>query len=185
MHAEHRPDGLFIVLNGERRLITTPSGTVVQPAQQHPDAVRITDFHVTGPVARITLQQPIRVNKRFMRGLHKIGFELLCFRKKAEFVLNRRFDPLRDYIRYGSGSRPILLSSSGNAGSWTPNFTLKQIAGRDDWIAILQLAATFFIDLSPDNDLYQQVDVSQLQVNNLLLWTDVGGGKAIAPPVAV
>lgn len=180
MHATHRSDGPFVVLNDERHPVTTDKGVVVHPTGQHEDAVRMKDFTVDGDVARFTIQQPMRVNKRFMRALHKIGFELLCFRKGAASLLDSSYDPLRAYIRYGQGDRRMVFTTSGEAGLWEQSrFSLQQIPGTEDWIAILHLASIFYLDLSAGNDLYSRVDVAQLRANNMVLWTDAGGGRPL------
>ena len=183
MHAERRPGGPFMALNGERHEVITDSGQIIQPPSDHPEAIRMSDFTVDGRTAHFTLQQPVRMNKRFMRGLQKIGFQLLCFRKGPQYVLDRRYDPLRAYIRYGKGTRRMVLTTSGGIGSWEqPRFSLQQIPQQNDWIAILQLGSTFYIDLTPYNDLYRRVKVQQLRANNMALWSDAGGGKLVDGP---
>jgi len=102
----------------EQHAVVTDDGVRIAPASRDEMAVRVTDFRVNGRIASMKIHQPTRMNKRFVRALHKIGFELLCLNRGAEFVLSKRFDPLRSYILRGQGSRDMVLTTSAKAGSW-------------------------------------------------------------------
>ena len=143
-------------------------------------AVRVSDFKVAGRVATMTIHQPTRMNKRFVRALHKIGFELLCLNRGAGFVLQENFDPLRAYILRGHGSRDMVLTTSAKAGSWEqPLFQLRQDPSWPGWLAIIRLAATFYIDLSPGNEYFAKANLVELEANNMVKWSDRDGGKPV------
>jgi len=98
IYAVHRSDGPHIHLNAERKKIVTQDGIVMQPPQKHPEAARVTGFQKIGPVAELKFTITIRFGKWFFRALYKIAFEMLCFQEGAEFTLDPRFDPIRDYV---------------------------------------------------------------------------------------
>jgi len=151
IYAVHRSNGPHIHLSSENKKIVTQDGIVIQPPQNHPEAARVTGFQKIGPVAELQFTVPIRFGKWFFRALHKIAFEMLCFQEGVEFVLNPQFNPIRDYVLRGRGSREIFMSRELNTGEWgMPSVTMHKISGEADWIAELRLGPVFFVDLSPD-----------------------------------
>ena len=148
----HRSDGPHIYLNAEKKRIVTEDGIVIQPTQNHPDAVHLTAVKKTGTTVEANFTFNMRLDsKPFRRALYKIGFEMLCFQQGTEVVLDPRFDPIRDYVLRARGSRDIFASQSLNGGEWErPGVTMHKIAGTPDWIAELRLGPMFFVDLGPD-----------------------------------
>ena len=120
------------------------------------------------------------MNKRFMRALHKIAFELLCFQKGAPLVLEPGYDPLRRYILLGRGNREMVLTRSAEVGGWEqPHFGLQHEPAWPGWLGIIRLASTFYIDLTPDNVFFANAAAANLMTNNLLRWSDQDGGRAV------
>ena len=180
MYAENRSDGPHIALNMEDHAIVTPDGVRVGPAGSQELAVRVKDFKVNGRIATLTIQQPVRMNKRFMRALHKIAFELLCFQKSAELVLDPAYDPLRRYILLGRGNREMVLTQSAEAGGWErPHFGLRHDPAWPGWLGILRLGSTVFIDLTPENVFFAKAQQAELMANNLIKWSDKDRGSAV------
>jgi hypothetical protein len=180
MFAQHKSDGPHISLNMENHPVVTPDGVRIPPAGSDEMAIRVSDFKVEGRFVTVTIQQPTRMNKRFVRALHKIAFELLCLNRGADFVLQEKYDPIRNYVLHGRGSREMVLTSSAEAGSWEqPHFALRHDASWPGWLGIIRLGATFYIDLSPANEFFAKADLAQLEANNMMKWSDKGGGKPI------
>ena len=181
MYAEVRADGPHVALNMETHPIVTPEGVRIAPAGSDQLAVRVKDFKVNGRIATMTIQQPVRMDKRFMRALHKAAFELLCFQKGAELVLDTAYDPIRRYILRGQGNRQMVLTRSAEAGGWErPHFGLQHVPGWPGWLGIIRLASTFYIDLSPGNVFFAKASQSELMANNMIKWSDRNGGMAVA-----
>lgn len=176
--AEHTRTGIHIVLNSEPHPITTEGGRVVQPAGKREGAVRVKTFKVTGESVQATFTQPTRINKRFIRALHKIAFELLCFQKGLGYVLDTRFDWLRGYILNGVGNRAIGMVRSAGPHPVPPPFrlTLEQIPGTEDWIVKICLGVEYVLDLTPDNRVVLCADAEVLRSGELLRWGDGNGG---------
>src|SRR6266516_4108740 len=180
MFAQRKADGPHVSLNAEPHAVVTAEGVRIAPPSDDPMAVRVTDFKVDGRMASMTIHQPTRMNKRFVRALHKIGFELLCLNRGAEFVLHEKFDPLRSYILRGQGSRDMVLTTSAKAGSWEqPLLQLRSDPSWPGWLAIIRLAATFYIDLSPGNEYFAKANLAELEANNMVKWSDRDGGKPV------
>lgn len=178
LFAVRRPDGPYVGINAETKKVMTDDGVIIQPTRSHPQAVRLEKLEARDNIAKVRFSQPMRMNKRFIRGLHKIAFELLCFQEGLEYVLNSRFDPIREYVLYGKGSRDIVFSIDP-VGTWEkPFFRMHAVPGTQDWVAELNLGAAFFIDLSPGNDLYKRANVDELKASNLLRWSDKEGGSS-------
>ncbi len=179
MYAVARSEGPHIVLNMESHAIVTPEGVRINPADKDELAVRVKDFKVNGRIATMTIQQPVRMNKRFMRALHKIAFELLCFQKGPELVLDPAYDPVRSYILRGQGNREMVLTRSAEAGGWEqPYFGLQHELAWPGWLATLRLASTFYIDLSPANTFFEKASQGQLTASNMIKWCDRNRGQA-------
>ncbi len=180
MFAQRKADGPHVSLNAEPHAVVTAEGVRIAPPSDDPMAVRVTDFKVDGRMASMTIHQPTRMNKRFVRALHKIGFELLCLNRGAEFVLHEKFDPLRSYILRGQGSRDMVLTTSAEVGSWErPLFGLRHDPSWPGWLAVIRLGATFYIDLSPGNEYFAKANLAELEANNMVKWSDRDGGKPI------
>jgi hypothetical protein len=179
MYAETRADGPHVALNMEAHAIVTPEGVRIAPAGNEELAVKVRDFKVNGRIATMTVQQPVRMNKKFMRALHKIAFELLCFQKGAELVVSPAYDPVRNYVLRGQGNREMVLTRSAEAGGWErPRFGLQHDPSWPGWIGIIRLASTFFIDLSPANVFFAKARQDELMANHMITWTDKNGGRA-------
>jgi hypothetical protein len=170
-YAVRRPDGPYIALNTSTKKIFTEDGIAVHPAKNHPRAIRLKRFTKQGMFFKASVEQPIRMNKLFVRALHKIAFELLCFNQGPEYVLDHRFDPVREYIRYGSGYRCILFDKGPNDIREVPTLGLWQY-GTQDWLAGI---AFFFVDLSPENYLFEKSDMNKRTEENFIKWSDKDG----------
>src|SRR2546425_7121024 len=180
MFAVHKADGPHVSLNMEDHPIVTPEGVRIQPAGAEEMSVRVSDFRVEGRFAELTIQQPTRMNKRFVRALHKIAFELLCLNRGLPFVLDHKYDALRAYVRHGHGSRDIVLTCSADAGSWEQlNLGLRHDQTWPGWLGIIRLGATFYIDLSPANQFFVKAKPAELMANNLMKWSDRDGGRPV------
>ena len=180
MFAQHKADGPHVSLNMEDHPIVTPDGVRIPPAGTDQMAVHVKDFKIEGRVATLTIRQPTRMNKRFVRALHKIAFELLCLNRGPDFVLHSKYDPLREYILHGRGSREMILTCSAEAGSWEqPHLGLRYDPSWPGWLGIIRLAATFYIDLSPTNLFFAKASPAELIANNMMKWSDKDGGKPI------
>ncbi len=186
MFAEHKGDGPHVSLNMEDHPIVTPYGVRIPAAGSNEMAVRIKDFKVEGRFATLTIEQPTRMNKKFVRALHKIAFELLCLNRGPDFVLQPKYDPLREYILHGRGAREMVLTCSAEVESWErPHFGLRHDPTWPGWLAIIRLAATFYIDLSPNNEFFAKAKPADLMANDMVKWSDKDGGKAIVVPSAI
>src|SRR6266496_1673102 len=85
MFAQRKADGPYLSLNMEQHSVVTADGVRIAPASGDEMAVRVTDFKIEGRISSMKVHQPTRMNKRFERALHKIGFELLCLNRGTEF----------------------------------------------------------------------------------------------------
>jgi hypothetical protein len=180
LYAEHGPSGPFFILNGESRQIHHSSGKVIKPADGSPDAIQFRDVVRSGNTLSMKVSQSVRMNKRFVRALHKIAFELLALQKGAAYVLEKRFEPLREYILKAKGNRRIGMTESLVHGSWErPHFHLEAIPSTEDWVARLGLGPRVYIDLSPSNILFANADVRALAAEGLILWQDAAGGSKV------
>ena len=174
-------DHVHMVINAEPHPITAPDGHVVQPAKDHPEGIRSTGFEHEGDLARTGFNQPMRFNKKFSRALHKIAFELLCHQEGRNHVLDSRYDPLREYVLRGRGSRAIAMATKAEIGPHVqPKIHLVAVPERDAWICELGLGMTFIVDLSPDNFVAQAADPEMLERAGMRLWWDDQARRASA-----
>jgi hypothetical protein len=180
MYAKRNRDGPHIILNAGVRAITAPDGVKVLPASGHPMSVRSSDFHRDGPYASVRFTMPMRLNKRFVRGLHKIAFELLCLQKGRSLVLASDYDPVRDYVLRGKGSREIVFTTSAEEGTWErPWFYLDRQLGWPGYLVALILGVCFYIDLSPGNSFFLRARREELVAASLMRWSDRDGGRQV------
>jgi hypothetical protein len=168
VYAVNQAGHVRLALNNERHPVTTPEGLTIPPLRHGKKAlVRTERFVVHGDSATHFFSQQIRLDKRFVRALHKIGFELLCLRVGQTRLLDPRFDAMRSYVRDGRGSRTIGLTPNLWRGvtrefSWKPHYSTERVRGTLDYVAVLSLGVPFFVDLSPDNSLLAGYNVVRL-----------------------
>lgn len=169
-----------IVLNDEDVPITTDDGVVVRPSDDTPRSVDMRDLEVEGRVASLKMSQKVRVNKRVVRALHKIAFEALCHRKGAEFVLGEAFDPVREYVLHGRGSRQIIFTTEMAKDIWiTPTIQLRRVPQVPGWMAVVGLGANFHLDLTPSNSIITRADPNDLRSHGMVRWSDRDGGSPV------
>jgi hypothetical protein len=182
MFAERRGDEMHVTFNGEKYPVRNVHGVTVGPTKGKEHAVRIDDWSVVDGVARWKFHQPISLSKLFNRALHKIAFELLCFQAGPEYVLDSRFDPIRDYVLYGRGTRRFALWPRANGENWaTPSLSLNTHPEWGEWVAILDLAARFYVDLSPRCELLmEKMRLTEASRLGLVVLED--GKGALNPP---
>lgn len=137
MFSRRNRTGPELVLNATNRPVMTSDGHKIMPAASQPLAVKVGSFRIQGSIAELVVQQPMHLNKRFMRAIHKIAFELLCFQEGPAFVLGSEFDPLRTYILLGKGSRTSIMTTSAPVGGWeAPLFQLQREPGWPGWLRL-------------------------------------------------
>jgi hypothetical protein len=177
MFAYRGPHGPQLVLNSTRRPVIAPGGHTATPSSSHPLAVNVTDFKLRGAIGEVSFVQRMRFNKKVMRAIHKIAFELLCFQKGRALVLEEHFDDLREYILKGKGNRSLIMTMSATVSELgTPSFGLEHRDGWPGWIAKIQLGSTFWVDLTPGNAFVTGADIAELHRNGMVVWSDRGGG---------
>lgn len=175
--AVRRPDGPCIGLNAGKKKVLEEDGSFIQPSMDREEAVRVDSFEAEGSDVRIRFKQPFRMNKRFMRGLFKIGLELLCLQEGIEFVLDSRFDLIREYVLRGKGSRQVFFCADVVDVAQPVSLVLHYVDEVHAWVAELSLGITFFVDLSPDNVLVLRADPGKMESSGLVCWSDQGGGQ--------
>lgn len=169
-----------VILNDEDEAITTDDGIVVRPADDSPRTVEMKDLEIKGRRASFKMSQRMRLNKRVVRALHKIAFEALCHRKGAEFVLDEAFDPVREYVLHGRGSRQIVFTTEMAKDTWiTPTIQLRRVTQVPGWIAVVGLGANFHLDLTPNNSIITRADPDDLRGHGMVRWSDRGGGTQV------
>jgi len=161
-----------MTFNGERHAIVNVHGVRVPPVKRKLETARIETVATSGEYVHIRVTQPVTFSKRVSRAVHKIAFELLCLQEGTDLVLHRRFDGLRDYVRYGRGSRRVGMGLRASMGSWEePELKLVNFPP-PEWIAELRLGVPFFVDLSPDSLVLSRFDPEEGRRLGLAVWDD-------------
>jgi hypothetical protein len=153
MLAVRQSSGLQLTLNASNKPLRSPDGTIVPPAGHHPMAARLTSFDPNAEPWTMSISHDMRMNKRFVRALHKIAFELLCLKKGARFVLDDRFDTIREYVRFGRGSREALLVSAAPELPIRAQLAVIYLRPVRAWLVRCSVGLQFLIDLTGDNRL--------------------------------
>lgn len=102
-----------------------------------------------GNLGRISFSTVIGKNPKFGRGITKIGFSSLAYFLGSETALEEMFNPVRAFVRSGTGKRPVLMMASED-----PKYghearpPCKSVAG--EYVVSFRLAvAEFIVDLGP------------------------------------
>lgn len=100
--------GPHIYINTERHSVQSPLGNI-GPARSD-SRFAITNFNVEGNIASVTVSQDAILNsKKAVRGLRKIGLELICFKLGSDIALCDRFDVARQFVLNGKGDRYVII----------------------------------------------------------------------------
>jgi len=179
MRAEHRREGPYFALNAESHPITTHEGAVVPPVSRDgPIKIRPIERH--GALVKFGFSFDMALKKKSIRALHKIAFEMLCLQAGSFEVIDRRYDPLREYILKGRGTRAVIMGAPSDPDNLGPEITLERVPVIAEWVATLKLGCTFFVDLSPENAFPNLVKEAVLSGKYALL-RDSGGGRVADP----
>ena len=147
--AAYMDDGPHIYINEEPHAIDSPIGRI--GARRKDSKFRVGRVTSSGMAGSITTEQQGILNcKKAVRGLHKIGLELICREIGAVGILADRFNAVRAYVLRGRGERRVLLfgDSAYINRVWS---TESSIFGRD--VATFQLTAIgCMVDLSPEQE---------------------------------
>jgi hypothetical protein len=130
--------------------VTTPEGKRLAGSSGRPRNIRPTITRL-GDEARISFSVQLDDNKKFIRGIHKIAFELLAHYLGPQTVLTRRFDAVRSFVRRGEGHRYILLGQSAAPPPLIDVVHLED-AERFDVTMFSLLGIRFMVDFSPTQE---------------------------------
>lgn len=153
---EYGPEGKFLVLNMESYPVKGPKGSLIAPYRGGDRNVKGTIQRV-GDVYKLSFSVPIGKNKKFRRGIVKIGFSSFAYFLGLQLALSRDFDPIRQFVKTGKGERPILLMPSGDTNYlnrvWPPyQNDMGQYA-----ITFRIAFVEFLVDLSPQASLFPEL----------------------------
>lgn len=169
LYATQGPEGRHVVLNASNRSVTAPDGTIVPPADDRPGMIAIKGLVQKGREVKFDFEFGVPVNKTFIRALHKIAFEALCFVTRESdtgHVLNSRYDAIREYVRYGRGHRSILMSHApieeGDERLHRILLHIIQVHPQETYLCDLGLMFRYLIDLAPENEYVLGLDADTI-----------------------
>lgn len=168
MFARREKDGSHLILNLGPKPITAPDGSTITPYNERKAGVKVKSVRFKDGRGSVAISHPITINKRFIRGLHKIAFEMVCFQQGHQFALAPEFDSVRRYVRFGEGSRSIIVSESAKPGVWEiPSLKLLRKSFWPGWVAEISLGTIFSVELSPSNASYSNANPASLAARGL------------------
>lgn len=177
VYAERRPRGPFIILNAEQHTVTTEEGIAIQPVRKS-EQVRLEDVSVSGSIVGMRVLHPFPLTKKIFRAIHKIAFEMLCFQEGPAFVLDPKFDHIRDYVLRGRGCRHLIVKAPGDPQSLTtPSITIERIAGTVDRVVAVRLGLIFQVDLTSDEHVFAGSDDELRQLGFVRIRDDHLGNR--------
>lgn len=161
--------GPIIDVNLEKFKVKTTSGRLLSPGKGKQGGVsgRITPH---GVEAEIVLGVPVGHQPLLSRGLHKVALGSLVKLISHDHVLDPVYDPVRDFVSTGCGSREVLMLAP-QAG-WTYRHVVGPVYTSSEGHIGLELVLcgfTFCIDLSPT-----QTVVPKLKEQLRLAYGDTG-----------
>ena|GEM_PF-4796353 len=166
--AAHMGDGPHIYINEERHSVDSPIGRI--SARRKDSKFRVGRVTSSGMAGSITIEQRGILNcKKAVRGLHKIGLELICREIGAVGILADRFNAVRAYVLRGRGERRVLLfgNSTYINRAWS---TESSNFGSD--VAAFQLTVIgCVVDLSPEQEHIERLKRMALLKHGPSGWT--------------
>lgn len=142
------PDGFHISINVDPHPVISESGHRLSAAGRSARSISAT-LERSGETGTITFSTEVGRSPKFVRGIVKIALSQVAYFLGPEVVLDSVFDPIRNFVRDGSGKRHILLTQTSddlyrNIG-WVP---YRSEAGT--LVSVFRLGyVEFCVDLSP------------------------------------
>lgn len=139
--------GPVTAINMDPRSVTTPEGVLVGAFGKSDRNVRAT-LERTDDTAKVSFEVKIGSSPLFARGTHKIALNSIAYFLGRDVALDPQLDPVREYVRNGTGNRRILAFVSRDTeyrnAVWTP------YRHKDGLSVVVRLAMVeFAVDLSP------------------------------------
>jgi hypothetical protein len=147
------PQGPAVFINMEKHAITTPYGDRVAPYRGKPRDIEAVVQQLGGGQGEVSWGTLLGEDPKFVRGVHKMAFELFALHLGARAVLDARYDAVRRFVLEGKGVRHILVGMGG--GPWPSPFLVPTaIDCGDTRYAMLFgiLEVSFWVDLTPTQE---------------------------------
>ncbi len=143
--------------NMEAYPVSAHDGSALAPYRGSRRNVR-SGFSRAGNAATVSFSVPFGDNPKFVRGLTKIGFSTLAYFLGAPLARDPRFKHIREFVRFGSGNRHVLLTEANDAeyrnSAWPPY--VSEIGGYAVTFRIARIE--FLADLTPDESLLPMLE---------------------------
>ena len=164
------PRGSEISINMERYPVQAHDGTRLG-AFGGSDRNVPASFRREGQFAEISFSFPIGRKQKFVRGVVKIALSSLAYFLGGSVALSEDFDPVRAFVRTGTGDRAVLLMPSAGDGyrnqAWPP---YRSRTG--EYVVTFRLAVVeFCIDLSPKLTVFPMLKEVASEMYGQLGWT--------------
>lgn len=163
----HGRSGPEVFLNAGPGAVPNSGAGFLPPPTGHERDVRDVIFKVEGEIATVSGSTSFGQPPDFSAAVHAIGLEFVAKVMGRRFVLDPRFDPVRDFVLQG-GRREILLAwpQDGRFTEFSPGWIFNSPAG-DVALFFYIGTVSFLVDLSPRQEL--------LTVLKEKLWAFAGG----------
>lgn len=150
-------EGRRIFVNLGKTPVLLPNGRRLAPRHGRPRDVSA-ELRIDGG----SIQTVIRDAPKFIRGVHKIGFEVLAKHLGPDKVASDdSYDAVRRFVLEGRGDRSILISGAASASEIHIGFFDK---GNGRFLVYFTLAGfAFLVDLTPEQELILPVAMDLLR----------------------
>ncbi len=115
--------GPTYTFNMEAHSVPAHDGSTLAPFRGSRRNIRA-KFSRDGNAATVSFAQPFGDNPKFVRGLTKIAFSSLAYFLGAPLARDSIFNPIRNFVLFGSGKRHVVLSAARDAeyrnSAWSP-----------------------------------------------------------------
>jgi hypothetical protein len=149
LHAFWNKSSPIIEVNRDKVKVSTTSGRVLTPGKGKEGGV-IGRLVRNGLEAEITLDVPIGHQLLLSRALHKVALASLVKLISHQHVLDPTYDPVRDFVLNGVGSREVLMLFP--QGKWSYMHVVGPVYSspeRYTGMELLLCGFMFCLDLSP------------------------------------
>lgn len=147
MEAYQTAEGPVIAINMDPVPVTTPEGVRVGGVGKSDRNIRAT-LARDGNVAKVSFEVEFGSSPKFARGIHKIALNATAYFLGLEAAIDPQLDPVRAFVRNGSGNRRILALVSRD--SEYRNTVWAPYRHKDGLTVVVRLVMMeFVVDLSP------------------------------------
>jgi hypothetical protein len=112
---------------------------------------------ISDDMVHVKMSQEFRTDRNFIRGIYKIGFEMLCHLKGSTLLFGHYYDEYRDFIFKNRGNRELVYYSDADSLIECALKSTLEFDGNQTIVVFRLLNVTYFPSFTKDESFYDSI----------------------------